>query len=414
MTPDEIGCPVLDMAARAPHRQNARLRSAGPAVRVELPGGIIAWSVTRTEVIRALAGDPRVSRDPRKHWPGLADVPEGWPLAPLALQQTFFNLYGSEHRAARRRMTPSFAPRRVSALRPGIEATAAGLVGAIGRLGPGEAVDIRRALSLPLTMTVVCDLFGVPAAMRLPLGKAMDTLLITASTPEQMQSAQLEINALLTRLLHLKRSEPGPDLASDVAAVSTGGDAEPTEEQSRDTLFMMIGAGYETAVNLITSAVQALLTHPRYLALVRDGDLGWEDVIEETLRHEGPVMHLPLRYPLEDIELGEGVVIRRGEPILLAFGAAGRDPEVHPDRPDDFDPTRPVKDHLAFGHGPHFCLGAPLARLEAEVALAGFFSAHPDAVLAPDGPPPVRLRSAVVNGPAELWVVPTPASTTGM
>ncbi|MFJ9950765.1 cytochrome P450 [Kitasatospora sp. NPDC091207] len=409
MTPDELGCPVLDMAAEAPHRQNARLRSAGPAVRVELPGGIVAWSVTRSEVIRALAGDPRVSRDPRKHWPGLADVPEGWPLAPLALQQTFFNLYGSEHRAARRRMTPSFAPRRVTALRPRIEAMAAELIGAIGRLAPGEAVDIRRALSLPLTMTVICDLFGVPAAMRLPLGRAMDSLLITASTPDRIRVAQVEMDALLTELLHLKRREPGPDLASDVAAVPTG-EAEPTEEQSRDTLFLMIGAGYETAVNLITSALQALLTHPRYLTLVHGGALGWEDVIEETLRHEGPVMHLPLRYPLEDIDLGEGVVLRRGEPVLLAFGAAGRDPEVHPDRPDDFDPTRPVKDHLAFGHGPHFCLGAPLARLEAEVALDGFFGSYPNAVLRDqDGPPAARLRSAVVNGPAELWIVPPPA-----
>ncbi|WP_329491653.1 cytochrome P450 [Kitasatospora sp. NBC_01246] len=187
-----------------------------------------------------------------------------------------------------------------------------------------------------------------------------------------------------------------------------GGDDRPTEEQSRDTLFLMIGAGYETAVNLITSAVHALLTHRRFLALVHEGTLGWEDVIEETLRHEGPVMHLPLRYALEDIDLGEGVVVRRGEPILLAFGAAGRDPEVHLDRPDDFDPTRPAKDHLAFGHGPHFCLGAPLARLEAEVALSGFFGSYPDAVLAPEGPPPVRLRSAVVNGPAELWIVPAP------
>ncbi|MEU1510107.1 cytochrome P450 [Kitasatospora sp. NPDC005748] len=193
-----------------------------------------------------------------------------------------------------------------------------------------------------------------------------------------------------------------------MAAVPTGGDGRPTEEQSRDTLFLMIGDGYETAVNLITSAVQALLTHRRFLAPVHEGTLGWEDVIVETLRHEGPVMHLPLRYALEDIDLGEGVVVRRGEPILLAFGAAGRDPEVHPDRPDDFDPTRPAKDHLAFGHGPHSCLGAPLARLEAEMALSGFFGSYPDAVLAPEGPPPVRLRSAVVNGTGELWIVPAP------
>ncbi|WP_416874059.1 cytochrome P450 family protein [Kitasatospora sp. SC0581] len=412
--PDVSRCPVLDMTARDPHRQNAELRSAGPAVRVELPGGIIAWSVTRSSVIRALTGDPRISRDPRRHWPGLASVPEGWPMGPIAFQQNFFNLYGGEHRSARRRMAPSFAPRRVSALRPGIEKTTAALVGAFRTLGPGEAVDLRHALSRPLTMTVICDLFGVPADMRPPIGTAMDTLLTTTATNEQMTRSRAEINVVLTELLALKRRDPGPDLASDVAAVDTGDGTGRSEEESRDILFLMLGAGYETAVNLITSAVQALLAHPRHLAEVRAGTLDWEAVVEETLRYESPAMHLPLRYPLEDVDLGEGVVIRRGEPILLGFGAAGRDPEVHPERPDDFDPTRPDKEHLAFGYGPHFCLGAPLARLETEVALEGLFGAYPDSALDPSRPAPARLESAIINGPAELWVVPTPALAAGV
>ncbi|MFE4518829.1 cytochrome P450 [Kitasatospora sp. NPDC056783] len=406
---DDHRCPVLDMTARAPHQQNARLRGAGPAVRVELPGGIIAWSVTRGSVIRALATDPRVSRDPRRHWPGLASVPEGWPMGPIAFQRNFFNLYGDEHRSRRRQMAPSFSPRRVAALRPGIEATTAALVGAFAALGPGGAVDVRRALSLPLTMTVICDLFGVPAGLRSPIGTAMDTLLTTTETPERMLRSRAAINVVLAELLELKRREPGPDLTSDVAAVATGEGTDRTEEESRDILFLMLGAGYETAVNLITSAVQALLAHPGHLALVRAGALAWTDVVEETLRHESPVMHLPLRYPLADIDLGEGVVIREGEPILLGFGAAGRDPQVHPDRPDDFDPTRPDKEHLSFGHGPHFCLGAPLARLEAEVALAGFFGAYPGAVLDCSRPAPARVESAIINGPSELWVVPAPA-----
>ncbi|MEU3571584.1 cytochrome P450 [Kitasatospora sp. NPDC036755] len=414
MAPDDSECPVLDMTARDPHRQNARLRSAGPAVRVELPNGVIAWSVTRSSVIRALTGDPRISRDPRKHWPGLAELPEGWPMGPIALQENFFNLYGAEHRSGRRRMAPSFAPRRVAALRPGIAATTAGLVGALGALGPGEAVDIRRALSLPLTMSVICDLFGVPAGMRPRIGRVMDSLLKTSATTGQMAAWRAEMDAALAELLDLKRREPGPDLASDVAALPTGEGTRRTEQESRDTLFLMLGAGYETAVNLITSAVQALLTHPRHLAAVREGALSWEDVVEETLRHEGPVMHLPLRYPLEDVDLGEGVVIRRGEPILLGFAAAGRDPQAHPDRPDEFDPARPDKEHLAFGYGPHFCLGAPLARLEAEVALDGLFGAYPGAVLDPSrAAPAARLESAIINGPAELWVVPVPVPATG-
>ncbi|MGA5820395.1 cytochrome P450 family protein [Kitasatospora sp. NPDC094028] len=411
MTPDEIHrCPVLDMSARAPHQQNAELRSAGPAVQVELPDGIIAWSVTRSSVIRALATNPNVSRDPHRHWPDVAAVPEGWPLGAIALIHTFFNLYGDQHRSGRRQMAPSFSPRRVAALRPGIEATTTELVAAMRALGPGAAVDVRQALSRPLTTTVICDLFGVPTDMRSRLTAPMDTLLMTTATPEQMTAAKTTIDDSLTELLDLKRQHPGADLASDVAAGANDGGADRTDQERRDLLYLMISAGYETSVNLITNAVQALLTRPHYLVTVLAGELSWDSVIEETLRHESPAMHVPLRYPLADIDLGDGVVIRRGEPILLGFGAAGRDPEVHPDRPDDFDPTRPGKDHLAFGHGAHFCLGAPLARLEAELALKGLFGACPDAVLDPSRPTPSRLESVIVNGPSELWIVPTPVS----
>ncbi|MEU9605872.1 cytochrome P450 [Streptomyces sp. NPDC048057] len=412
MTPDDNrGCPVLDMSARALHQQNADLRSAGPAVRVELPDGVIAWSVTRSSVIRALTSDPRVSRDPYRHWPGLAAVPEGWPLGAIPLGYSFLNRYGEQHRSGRRQMAPAFSPRRVAALRPGIEATTAALVAGLRSLDPGESVDVRQALSRPLTTTVICDLFGVPVDMRHRVTAPMDALLMTTATTERMTASRAALDAVLTELLELKRSDPGSDLATDVAVTRGEDGAGPTDQECRDILYLMLSAGYETAVNLITSAIQALLTHPHHLVAVLAGSLSWEDVIEETLRHECPVMHLPLRYPLTDIDLGDGVVIRRGEPILLGFGAAGRDPEVHPDRPDDFDPTRHSKEHLAFGHGPHFCLGAPLARLEAEAALKGLFGAYPDAVLAPSHPPPPRLESVIVNGPSELWIVPSPVSS---
>lgn len=174
----------------------------------------------------------------------------------------------------------------------------------------------------------------------------------------------------------------------------------------------MIGAGYETAVNLITSAAHALLAHPEHIALIREGALGWSDVVEETLRVDGPVMHLPLRYAVEEIDLGEGVVIGKGDPILIGFGAAGRDPDLHPDCPEQFDPTRADKAHLAFGHGPHFCLGVHLARLEAEVTLSTLFTRLPDLALAHPGQEPARLPSLIVNGPAGLEVIPHPVGET--
>jgi cytochrome P450 len=143
----------------------------------------------------------------------------------------------------------------------------------------------------------------------------------------------------------------------------------------------MISAGHETTVNLLDNAVHALLTHPDQLELVRSGKANWSDVIEETLRVEAPVASLPLSYAVEDIEAGE-VRIRKGEAILAVYAAAGRHPAYHGPTADSFDVLRPAKEHLAFGHGVHFCLGAPLARLEAEIALPALFERFPQLALA--------------------------------
>ncbi|MER5769125.1 cytochrome P450 family protein [Streptomyces sp. NPDC001985] len=401
-------CPVLDPTARTAHADAAVLRALGPAAPVELPGGVRAWSVTRHSVIQRLTGDPRVSRDPYRHWPGLADVPEGWSLAVSALMRNFLNSYGDEHRRLRRRMAPSFSPRRVEALRPQIQATADRLADGLAALAPGQSTDVRRALSLPLTMTVICDLFGVPASLREDLGAAIDALMDTTASPEQGRARLAELTARLAGLLEHKKAHPSADFTSDLLAPPADGEAELTDGELLDHLFLMLAAGYETAVNLITSAVHALLAEPGHLGRLRRGAIGWDDVIEETLRHNGPIMHHPMRYAIEDIDLGEGVLIRRGEPIIIAFAAAGRDPGLHPDRPDAFDPARPGKEHLAFGHGPHFCLGAHLARLETHIALTTLFARFPDLALAHPDRTPDPVPSLSLNGPARLYVVPRP------
>ncbi|MBC3840135.1 cytochrome P450 [Streptacidiphilus sp. 4-A2] len=401
----ERKCPVLDVTSSAPYAEAAELRAMGPAVQVELPGGVVAWSVTRAEVIRELTGDPRVSRDPFQHWPGMADLPADWPLAAIALQQSFFNSHGEEHRRGRRRINPSFAPRRVERLRARVQATADRLVDDLAALPPGEPVDLRQALSNPLTVTVICDLCGVPEAGRTSLGRSIDALLDTTLPGEQVAAALGEFERILGELTDYRVEHPGDDLTTDLLA-EVGKDGFTTVDV-RKLLQLVIGAGFETSVNLITSAVHSLLDQPRYLELLRQGRISWEDVVEETLRHNGPSMHVPLRYAVEDIALGEDVLIRRGEPILIAFGAAGRDPAVHPDRPDTFDPLRPDKEHLSFGYGPHFCLGAPLARLETVVALSTLFARFPGLRPAEPGRAPERLTSFIVNGYARLPVLLT-------
>ncbi|QMU71464.1 cytochrome P450 [Streptacidiphilus sp. P02-A3a] len=399
----ERRCPVLDVAPVDPYAEIAELRALGPAVRVELPGAVLAWSVTRADVIRRLTGDPRISRDPFQHWPGLADLPEGWPLAAITLQRNFFNTYGEEHWRGRRRVVPSFAPRRVERLRAQVQATADRLVDELAALPPGQPVDLRKALSQPLTLTVICDLIGVPESERAPFSSGIDALLDTTLPSERVIAAQLEVTRLLGELTDHKAEHPGQDLATDLLA-QVGQDGF-TVEGLRQLLFLMIGAGFETSVNLITSAVHNLLDRPQYLELLELGRISWDDVVEETLRHSGPVMHAPMRYAIEDVDLGEGVLIRKGEPILIAFGAAGRDPAAHPDASDTFDPLRPGKEHLSFGYGPHFCLGAPLARLESSVALSTLFARFPGLRLADPGTSPERVSSFIVNGLARLPVL---------
>ncbi|KQX65237.1 cytochrome P450 [Streptomyces sp. Root1310] len=401
-------CPVLDPTGRAMHAEAAALREA-PAVPVELPGPVRAWAVTRHSVIQALTNDPRVSRDLRRHWPALAQMPEGWPLAALALQQSFFNFYGEEHRRSRRRVAPTFSPRKVEQMRPQVQATADRLVDALAALPPGAVADVRQSLALPLTITVICDLFGVPGHLRTEIGTGIDAVLNSSLGPEEALAAGNTLYERLGELLRYKREHPAADLTSDLLLPSDPGQEPMSQDVLLGTLFLMIGAGYETTVNLITSAVQAVLDHPGTLARIQEGTIGWQDVIEETLRIEGPIMHIPMRCALEDIDLGEGVVIRKGEAITVGFAAAGRDPELHPRCPERFDPTRPGKEHLAFGHGPHFCLGAHLARLEADVALSTLFGRLPDLALAHPGRQPARVESFIINGPLGLEVVPRPA-----
>ncbi|MGC0423277.1 cytochrome P450 family protein [Embleya sp. AB8] len=410
-------CPVLDPTARAAHAEAAGLRARGPAVWVELPGGVRAWSITRHAVIRALTTDPRVSRDFRRHWPGFADLPEGWPPAPVAFQQGFVNTYGEEHRRRRARVAPSFAPRRVERMRPQVQATADRLIDVLAAVPPGEPVDIRAALALPLTMTVICDLLGVPEPLRPRLGHAIDAIVDTGVEPAEAVARGLELRARLVELLHHKQQYPGADLTSDLLAPvepdREHGAAPATEQELLDALFLMLGAGYETSVNLITNALSELLARPEHIERLRTTAVDWDDIIEEALRHQGPVTYLPLRYAIEDIDLGEGVVIRRGEPIMIAFGAAGRDPELHPDDPDLFDPTRADKAHLAFGYGPHFCLGAHLARLETRIALTTLFDRLPHLALAHPEQPPPPIASLMINGLTRLDIVPTPLAVAG-
>lgn len=397
----------LDPHARHLHADNAVLRVQGPAARVLLPANVPAWSVTRRAVIERLCADPRVSRDPRRHWPDFADIPSDWALMSFVGMTTAFTTYGADHHRLRNLLLPAFTPERIGALRPLVRDTVVALLRDMRDVG--TVVDLRGSFAQVVAAETMCDLFGVPDEMRAWVRHVIDAVNDPADTREQQRTDFTGLLTCLTKLVAAKHIQPGDDLTT-VLIAARDEDDRLGDDELIFALVMMMGGGTGTTGNLIANAVGALLTHPGQLAMVLAGDVDWSAVIEETLRAEGPVQHLPLRYAVEDIDLGEGVVIAKGEAIIMSFGAAGRDPAVHGDAADEFDITRADKDHLAFGHGVHHCIGAPLARMQAAVALPALFEAFPDIRLAVPADQLRRQPAFVYNGYRELPVSLTPSA----
>ncbi|ATL33088.1 cytochrome P450 family protein [Streptomyces formicae] len=404
---------ILDPTGARAHDEHRRLRGRGLAVRVDILG-VSAWSVADPALLKELLTSPAISKDARAHWPEFGDVVQRWPLALWVAVENMFTAYGADHRRLRRMIAPAFSHRRITALSESIDAVVTGILDRLEALPPGETVDLREHLAYPLPIAVVSRLMGVPEAQQDSFRRVVDGVFDTTLTTEESEANTKALYEALQLLIDAKRTEPGDDMTSLLITTrdeeAEGEAATLSEGELRDTLLLMISAGYETTVNVIDQAITQLLTHRDQLALLLSGEADWSDAVEETLRLEPAVRHLPMRFAVTDIDLPDGQTIPRGDAILASYAAANRHPDWHGESADAFDITRTVKDHLAFGHGVHFCLGAPLARLEVATALRLLFDRFPQLELAVPAAELLPLGSLLSNGHQSLPVRLRPAA----
>ncbi|MFD7462608.1 MULTISPECIES: cytochrome P450 family protein [unclassified Streptomyces] len=388
---------VIDLGAygdtfRAdPHPAYAALRELGPVHRVRLPepDGYETWLVVGYEEARAALADPRLSKDGSRI--GLTPLDEEL-IGPYLLVAD-----PPRHTRLRALVTRAFTARRVEALRPRVQRITDDLLDAMLPLGRADLVE---SFAYPLPITVICELLGVPELDRVAFRK-LSTEVVAPVSLASGEDAVVRLGEYLTELIEDKRrAGPAEDLLGALIETTTEDGDRLSPEELRGMAYLLLIAGHETTVNLITNGVHALLTHPGQLAALRADMSLIDGAVEEMLRYEGPVEAATFRYAAEPLEIA-GTRLEAGETVMIGLTAADRDGGRYPD-PDRFDIRRDPRAHLAFGHGIHFCLGAPLARLEARTAIATLLDRAPG--LALDGPPGAWLPGMLIRGMRSLPV----------
>lgn len=378
------------------------LQEQGPVHPVAMPNGLQAWLVTHYDDVLAAFSDPRLSSS-------LSDATDPGLLEQLpqqgALWRSMIRANPPDHTRLRRLVSKVFTARRVAELRPRIQDITDRLLDAVI---PAGSADLIEDFALPLPVTVISELLGVPADDRDGFREWTNTMLAQRAgrpDPARMNQAWDQMRSYLEELLAAKRAQPGDDLLS---ALTAARDEEHSldEEELVGMAFLLLVAGYITTVNLIGSSVAGLLAHPDQLKLLRDDPDLLPGAIEEFLRYDGPVNPGIARFTTEDVEIG-GVTIPRGATVLVATAIADRDPAQFPS-PHRLDVTRADNAHLAFGHGIHFCLGAPLARLEGQIAIGTVLRRLSDLALAVPFDE-LQWQVATLRGPKHLPVTFTPS-----
>ncbi|MEU1689471.1 cytochrome P450 [Micromonospora sp. NPDC005707] len=382
--------PSPELKSKPPSLTDAPvLGRTAPVRQIALPHGALAWLITNGDEVRHALAHPHLIKDGPLEggFPGLP------PELALAMSSDVLHSNPPDHGRLRKLVSAAFTRRRTEALAPRIQELTDDLLDAFA---DRDQVDLVPALTFPLPFKVIAELLGVPAEdSEIFQGWANTITQGTLARPEEFIGAATRLVEYARTLIELKRREPADDLLSGLVGVSDGGD-RLSEDELTSMVFLMLIAGHATTTNLIGNGVHDLLTHPETLAAVRADPERLPTAIEEFLRYEAPLRMATPRRAAEDVSIG-GATIPRGDMVFISLVAANHDPALFAE-PERFDIGREKNAHLSFGHGLHHCMGAPLARLEARIAIGTLLARFPKLRLAVPPEQLTRQTSILMNG----------------
>lgn len=372
-----------------PYELFERLRAQAPVCEVIMPHGAKVWMVTRYDDVRALLNDPRISKDGRRmdemfvrHSGAAAgeaageDEPETMGFDDT-LSMHMLNADPPLHTRLRAQVSRAFTQSATRHLRPRIEQVVDGLLDAVDDT---SVVDLVAALAVPLPLIMICEMFGIPEHDRHDIEQWSTKLIGAGHPPDQVAEASRKFTVYANALIEARRAHPGEDLVSELVKISDEDGERLSHDEMVGTIFVLVAAGLDTPMRQIGMAIYTLLTHPEELAKLRADLSIMPMAVDEIMRYDGTVATSSFRFAAADITVGD-VTIPAGEMVLLSLASANRD-SAHFEDPNRLDLHRPRVGNLSLGHGPHYCIGAHLAKHEMEVGLTRLLTRYPDLRLA--------------------------------
>jgi cytochrome P450 len=375
-TTEPLFNPLSPEFIRDPYPAYERLRTTDPMHVTPFGVFVASRHAEASSVIRDKRfGKDYVERTQRRYGPEIMEQPVFRSMSHWMLQQD-----PPDHTRLRGLVVKAFTARRVEDMRPRIQQI---VDETLDRISPQGHMDLIEDFAFRLPVTIICDMLGIPAEHREIFyassrngGRVLDPVPLSPAEIAEANAGNAMAHAYFQQLFELRRRSPGDDLTTQLVQAEENGSKLSNEELTAN-IILLFGAGHETTVNLIGNGLLALHRNPDQLALLKANPALITNAIEEFLRYDSSVQATG-RVALEDIDDLGGKKIPKGESVLCLLGSANRDPAVYPDRPDRLDIVRPNVRPLSFGGGIHFCLGAQLARIEAEIAIATLLRRLPD------------------------------------